>query len=418
MRKFWTVLFHTYMSKLRTKQFIIPTLIVAVLLVGIANIQSIVDLFNNDKQEKVAVLDDSGQLYDPFAKQVDQMGIDVNLVDYKKDEPAAQQAVKDDVIKGYLLLSLGDSGLPKGTYKASKIAEQDMPGKLQKALQQVKVGMATKHLGLNAKEVAEVYAPVAFDKVALQKGAKTEEELNFARVAVYALMFLLYMFVLFYGMMIAMEVATEKSSRVMEILISSVSPVKQMLGKIFGVVLLGLTQIAFLAVVGGVSLGLMGGFHDITELVGLVDISGIPTGMLIYAVIFFVLGYLLYATLFAMLGSLVDRVEEANQMLMPVTMLLVIAFVVAATGLGNPQSPLITVTSFIPFFAPMTMFLRVGMIAVPWWQVAISIGLLAATILLFIILGARIYRGGVLMYGKSTSWKSLKQAFVLTKKEK
>ncbi|HEX6923718.1 MAG TPA: ABC transporter permease [Bacillales bacterium] len=416
MLKFWVVLFHTYTSKLRTKQFIIPTLIVAVLLIGITNLPSIVKIFDSNEAKKVMVLDQSGQLFKSLSNQLEQG--DIQLIEGNKTETEAKKAVKNGKIAGFLLLKLNKNELPAAVYKAEKVAEQDISGKLKAALQRVKVAMATKQLGLNPQEIAAVYAPVSFDQEALKKGAKTEEELDFARGAVYVLMFMLYLFVLFYGMMIAMEVATEKSSRTMEILVSSVSPVKQMLGKIFGVVLLGLTQIAFLCLVGGGSLGFMGGFDKITQMFGMTNISGMPVSMVIYAVVFFILGYFLYATLFAMLGSLVDRVEEANQMLMPVTMMIIIAFFIAATGLGNPSSTLITVTSFIPFFAPLTMFLRVGMIAVPWWQVAISIALLVATILLFIGVGSRVYRGGVLMYGKSTSWRNLKEAFALSKSEK
>ncbi|HET7657731.1 MAG TPA: ABC transporter permease [Bacillales bacterium] len=415
MRKFWVVLFHTYVSKLRTKQFIFPTLIVAVLLLGITNLPSIVNLFDNNEADKVMVLDRSGKLYEPLSEKLNQE--DIELVKGGKSEADAKEAVKDGEVSGYLLLTLNEKGLPSGVYKAERIANQEISGELKTALQQVKITMATSQLGLNQQEIASIYTPVAFDEEALKKGAKTEEELNFARGAVYVLMFMLYLFVLFYGMMIAMEVATEKSSRAMEILISSVSPVKQMLGKIFGVVSLGLTQIAFLCLVGASSLKFLGGFDKITQMFGMTDISNMPLSMVIYAVVFFILGYFLYATLFAMLGSLVDRVEEANQMLMPVTMMLVIAFFIAVTGLGNPSSSLITITSFIPFFAPMTMFLRVGMIAVPWWQVAISIALLVATILLFIGVGSRVYRGGVLMYG-NTSWKNLKEAFALSKSEK
>ncbi|HEX7064392.1 MAG TPA: ABC transporter permease [Bacillales bacterium] len=418
MRKFWVVLFHTYTSKLRTKQFIIPTLIAAVLLLAVTNLPAIVSLFDNDEAKKVMVLDRSGELFQPLSDQLEQSTDNIQLVKTGKTEAEAREAVQNGKITGYLLLTLNKKQLPDAVYKAEKIAEQKIPGQLKTALQQVKVAMATKQLGLNPQEIATVYAPVSFEETALEKGAKTEEELDFARGAVYVLMFMLYLTVLFYGMMIAMEVATEKSSRAMEILISSVSPVKQMLGKIFGVVLLGLTQISFLCVVGASSLGFMGGFDKITQMFGMTNISGLPVSMVIYAIVFFILGYFLYATLFAMLGSLVDRVEEANQMLMPVTMMIIIAFFIAASGLGNPSSTLITVTSFIPFFAPLTMFLRVGMIAVPWWEVAISITLLVATILFFIGVGSRVYRGGVLMYGKSTSWKNIKEAFVLSKSEK
>lgn len=136
----------------------------------------------------------------------------------------------------------------------------------------------------------------------------------------------------------------------------------------------------------------------------------------IYAIVFFLLGYFLYATLAAMLGSLVSRIEDVNQLIMPMTMLIVIAFVIAMTGLGMPESTLITVTSYIPFFTPMIMFLRIGMLNIPFWEIGLSIGIMIVTIALFAALAARVYKGGVLMYGKSGSLKDFKRAINLSKK--
>jgi ABC-2 type transport system permease protein len=128
------------------------------------------------------------------------------------------------------------------------------------------------------------------------------------------------------------------------------------------------------------------------------------------------LGYFLYATLFALLGSLVSRVEDVQQIATPVSMLVVGAFIIAMFGLNAPDAPFITVTSFIPFFAPMIMFLRIGMLNVPFWEIALSLALLVGTIVFFAIVGAKVYRGGVLLYGQSSSWKDLKHAWQLTKK--
>jgi ABC-2 type transport system permease protein len=144
---------------------------------------------------------------------------------------------------------------------------------------------------------------------------------------------------------------------------------------------------------------------------GSTDISTI-----IYAIIFALLGYFLYATLAACLGSVVSKIEDVQQMISPMTMLVVIAFMIAMFGLGNPSASYITITSFIPFFTPMIMFLRVGMLEVPFWEIAISIALLILTIVLLGIIGAKIYRGGVLMYGSSKSLKSIKNALQLSKK--
>ncbi|RBW69345.1 ABC transporter permease [Bacillus taeanensis] len=417
MNKFLTVLFHTYITRIKMKSFIITTLITILFLFGVVNLPTIINTFDDNKQDKIAVLDQTNELFEPLREQL-KTNENLELVDYKKSEAEAKEEVEKEVYKGYFILSYSEDGLPKGTYKSSIVAEQTAVSELEQALQQVKAMLVTHQLGLDSAALAKIYEPVSFKAEALQKGAKTEEELDQARVVVYILLFLLYISVMFYGTMIATEVATEKSSRVMEILISSVSPVKQMFGKIFGVALVGLTQYLLI---------LLGGFlavqsvlrkeSESSDFLIFLNFDELPVLVIVYAVVFFLLGYLLFATLFAMLGSLVTRVEEVNQLVSPVTMIVVAAFIIAMFGLGNPNSPIITITSFIPFFTPMIMFLRIGMLNISSWEIGLSIGLLILTIVLLGIIGAKIYRGGVLLYGKSASLKDIKRALLLAKRE-
>ena len=151
-----------------------------------------------------------------------------------------------------------------------------------------------------------------------------------------------------------------------------------------------------------------------SSFLGFDDLS---VSVLVYAVVFAMLGYLLYATLAAFLGSLVSRVEDVQQMISPMIWLVVIGFMMAMFGLSTPDAGFVKVTSFIPPFTPMLMFLRVGMVEVPAWEIALSIGLLVAAIVAVALFGARVYRGGVLMYGQSSSFKSIKNALDLTKKD-
>lgn len=202
----------------------------------------------------------------------------------------------------------------------------------------------------------------------------------------------------------------------MELLISSAPPITHMFAKIIGIAFLGLTQVIIL--LGGGYFAIQANQDTMAgeffEVMGLTNNDPV---IYIYAVVFFLLGYFLYATLAAMLGSLVSRIEDVNQLIMPMVMLIVIAFILAATGLSVPESTMITVTSYIPFFAPMIMFLRIGMLNIPIWEIALSISILVLTIAAFAALAARVYKGGVLMYGKSGSLKDLKRAINLSKKK-
>ncbi|WP_078548971.1 ABC transporter permease [Litchfieldia alkalitelluris] len=416
MNKFWIILWHTYFTKLRSKSFIITTLITAFIVFGLTNIETIINTVSqNDQKETIVVIDDTGELLDLYKQQVDLVNDELVLKRVDLSEQVAEEKVINGEYTGFLQLSYDQEGLPEATFKAMTVTDSEVYSQLQQALQTLKVSIATEQLGITSKQLETLFSPVVFERVALEDNAKTEEELNQARGLVYVLLFVIYMAVIMYASMIAMEVATEKSSRVMEILISSVSPVKQMFGKILGIGLLSLTQFAVILLVGYSSLkqnmnALGGG--------GISDVFGfdsLPISTFIYAIIFFMLGYFLFATLAAFLGSLVSRIEDVQQMITPMTLLIVGAFIIAMFGLSKPDSTFITITSFIPFFTPMIMFLRVGMLNIPVWEIGIGIGLLVLTITLLAIFGANVYRGGVLMYGKSSSFKDIMKAIQLSK---
>ncbi|RBP92328.1 ABC-2 type transport system permease protein [Cytobacillus firmus] len=411
-----TILLHTYLSKLKTKSFIATTLITVVIVAGLANLSSIIDYFNKDDEERVAVIDETGVLLTPLQEQMDALNNKITLIAYKGSEAEGETAVKDGDYKGLLLLSFTTDELPEAAYKARSIADSAIPSELQGGLQQLKTQMAATQINLSPEQLSKLYEPVPFDKTALEENAKTEEELNQARGLVYVLLFIIYFAVILYANMIAMEVATEKSSRVMEILISSVSPIKQMFAKILGVGLLSLTQMALILLVGYFSVKqnldtMEGGFFEFF------GFGNIPASTIAYALTFFILGYFLYATLAAFLGSLVSRIEDIQQMITPMTMMVVAGFMIAMFGLSQPEASFVTITSYIPFFTPMLMFMRVGMLSLPVWEPILGIVILLAAIILLAVFGARVYRGGVLMYGKSNSFKDIKKALQLTKNE-
>ncbi|MFC0523483.1 ABC transporter permease [Pontibacillus salicampi] len=418
MNKFWIILSHTYMNRLKSKAFIISTIITLVLVLGLSNFQKIIDVFSGDEQDdKIAVIDENDAYLPALQAQLDSQQSEMVLESYEGTEEDAKAAVKEGDYEGLLVLSTTNNQLPEGKLYSNQISEMSRSGAIQQALQQLKVAVATENAGVDQQTISQIYEPVGFEQIALKDDAKSFEELNETRGLVYIMLFLLYFGVMMYGNMIATEVATEKSSRVMEILISSVSPVKQMFGKILGIALLGITQFILILAVGYQSVK-----SNMSELEGnaftsYFGFSNVQISTLIYAIVFFVLGYMLYATIAAMLGSIVSRTEDAQQVMTPMILLIVAAFMLAMVGLNTPEASFVTVTSYIPFFTPMLMFLRVGMLDVPVWETAIAILLLVGTIALLGFIGARVYRGGVLLYGRSSSLKDIRKAVQLSKKE-
>ncbi|MEI5906437.1 ABC transporter permease [Bacillus spongiae] len=416
MNNFWIMISQAYITKFKSKQFLITTIIVAAGILLLSNFDKITSLFDNgEEKEKIAVLDDTNELYSTFSENVKVITDDIVLEESSSDEKTLENKVEDGEYRGYLLLSYDDQGLPQGTYKAVSVTDSAVVNDLQQSLQALRSTLAAQKLDLSSENLAILNSVAPFEKIALAEDAKTEEELNQARGLVYVLLFFIYFAVILYAQMIAMDVANEKSSRVMEILISSVSPVQQMFAKILGIGLLGLTQMTIWLGLGYFALtkgenGLSGGFFEF------MGFSNTPPQTIIYAIVFFLLGYFLYATLAALLGSLVSRVEDVQQMSMPMIFLIMIGFFIAMFGLSNPESSFVTITSYIPFFTPMVMFLRIGMLNIPVWEIGLSISILVGTIIALAIFGAKVYRGGVLIYGKSSSLKDIRKALQLTKK--
>lgn len=225
---------------------------------------------------------------------------------------------------------------------------------------------------------------------------------------VYVLMILFFTSSMMTGNMIAAEVTSEKSSRIMEILITSVSPLTQMFGKIIGIFLVGLLQIAVFAAVMCANLMLP---HNnvILSSVGL-NLSQLNIAVLGYGLIFYILGYFLYAVLFAAVGSIVSRTEELGQAIMPITVLSLAAFYIGIFNIAAPDTIFIKVAGYIPFFSPTVMLLRIGLERASLLEIWLSLAILVASILLFGWLAAKIYRTGVLMYGKRPSFKELRKA--------
>ena len=215
----------------------------------------------------------------------------------------------------------------------------------------------------------------------------------------YVMIFALYMVIMLYGQMVATNVATEKSSRAMEVLITSAKPTSMMFGKVLASCLAGFIQIA---AVFGSALVLYHINRDYWAGNPLVQsLFNIPPELFAYMLIFFVLGFLIYAFLYGALGSTATKLEDINTSTMPLILLFVVAFIVSMMGMssGNVDSMLMKVCSFIPFTSPMAMFTRIAMSTVPMHEILLSIAILAVSSAGIGVLAAKIYRVGVLLYG-------------------
>ncbi len=263
--------------------------------------------------------------------------------------------------------------------------------------------------GLSETEAGEILAmPIQHETETLGK----DQFQNFFYT--YIMIFALYMVILLYGQMVAMNVATEKSSRAMELLITSAKPTAMMFGKVFASCLAGLTQL--ICVFGSAILF----FNCNKEYWGenpiINSIFNMPTDLLLYMILFFILGFFIYAFLYGAIGSTASKLEDINTSVMPITMLFIIAFFIVIFSMtsGNINSVVMRVCSYIPFTSPMAMFTRIAMSAVPAYEILLSVVILVASVVGVGVLSAKIYRVGVLLYGTTpkigTLLKSIRNA--------
>ena len=220
------------------------------------------------------------------------------------------------------------------------------------------------------------------------------------------MIFALYMVILLYGQMVATNVATEKSSRAMEVLITSAKPTSMMFGKVLASCIAGFTQ---LVLIFGTAILLYNVNKEALSNPLIASIFDIPFELFVYLIVFFVLGFLIYAFMFGAIGSTASKLEDINTSVMPITFLFIIAFMVVMFSMssGSVDNAAMLVCSYIPFTSPMAMFTRICMSTVAWYEIAVSIAILIASTVGIGILSAKIYRVGVLLYGMPPKFSTI-----------
>ncbi|QQK77444.1 ABC transporter permease [Salicibibacter cibarius] len=417
MNNFWITVGHTVNRRLKSKAFMWSTLTMVLLIIGLMNAGQIIAVFSDEDEggssQRIAVVDETTD--DAIGDMLE--GYEDGPFDYvnytEGDEEDAIAAAENEEYEYVLALSGDAVDLNVDFYGDDN--DFTIGQEINQDVQNVKEAVVTSELDLDEDELEMIHAPISFNEQPLTPDGEvqTEESQMQAYWMVYVLVIAIYLIVITFGTMIATEVATEKSSRVMELIVSSVNPITQMLGKLVGIGVVGLVSLAALGASAGIGLTMSD-----DELLQTIIGEAPDMSLLLYALLFVILGYFLYGGLAAMLGALVSRAEEVNQALQPLIIVAMIAFFIAIFGLNTPDTTFIQVMSYIPFFAPQLLFLRIGMGTVPMWEVALIIGILLISAILFNILAARIYKGGVLMYGKFTFKNGIKQAVTMSRKEK
>jgi ABC-2 type transport system permease protein len=413
MKKIFAVIKREYFQIVKTKGFIISTVLAPVIMIAFIAVPVLLSVKSTGEKKTIAVVDMTGQVFQEF---------DRTLAEYKMKDESRRYTVQEfrptaDISGLRSLLSqkvlakefsayifIPDSILSGGEaeFVSQHVSDFDEIKRLSESLNRVVVGLRLKKEGLDPQRVSDYMKHVGLKTIKVTpQGEKEDVGGTFAMA--YVLVLLIYMTLIFYGSIILRGVIEEKSNRVVEVVLSSLKPFELMMGKILGIGAVGLTQYAVWALIGFVMSQY--GMSMVTSLVPAA--SGIkfaiPPYIFFYFVVFFILGYFLYGTLYAAVASTVNNEKEAQQMLMPITMFLVLPILLMTMVIKDPSGSTSVILSLIPFFAPIIMFMRICVLMPPAWQVALSIGLLGLTVVAMVWLAAKIYRIGILMYGKKPS---------------
>jgi ABC-2 type transport system permease protein len=404
-----------YLERVRTKAFWISTLVVPFFL-GAVMILPAYLAARGGGEYSVAVIDLSGRFFDPVDAEVQRMlggddeKLSISLVrqDPGSDLEATRERIKEQVqqkdFDGMLVIpaEMPDEGQPE--YVAPNVAAFKLVSVLERSVNTVMVADRLTGAGLDPEKVRELTKRVGLRTMKLGKGGEETRDRGQSFMLAYVFMMIIYVTVLMYGIYVMRGVLEEKSSHVIEVVISTVKPFELMLGKILGIGAVGLTQfliwatlMAAISAPGAVSaMGISG-----------MELPKIPAQLLFFFVVYFVLGFLLYGTLYAGIGAAFDTEQEAQNFQGVITMFLIVPLVLMMQILNQPDGTLSVVLSLIPFFTPMLMFLRITLTPVPAIQLIASVVLMVGAILACTWVVAKIYRVGILMHGSKPKIKDL-----------
>ena len=326
-------------------------------------------------------------------------GYEIRVQTERPDEGQMETILTDGDTEGIFVLDSWTSY----TYYVGNLGMYDMKAEIADGVLQTLYRMrAMTGSGLSPEEAQTILSTqVTHETVTLWK----DQMQNYFYT--YIMVFALYMAILLYGQLVATNVASEKSSRAMEVLVTSADPVSMMFGKVLASCLAGLLQLVAIFGAALVCFRVNASYWGENAIIGM--FFDIPAWLLVYMLVFFVLGFLFFAFLFGAVGSTVSKMEDVSTAVMPITMLFVVNFIVVVSALGGGivDSTLMKVCSFLPFSSPMAMFSRIAMSVVPGWEIALSLVILASSVVVVGICSAKIYRVGVLLYGTRPKLREL-----------
>ena len=445
MRKFLAVVKREYVQRVRTKFFVVATILGPVMMAAFTIVPALMFSIKSGGPTRLAIVDQTGRMYDRVAKdlvsgrdrrgrnetseppmqppvgpdapkeQINQAGRmikgnfiveEVHLDGRSLDEvkTGLEARIEKRELDGYVVLpsDLLREGQPE--FRARNSADPFTKDTIESSINRTVRIQRLVDAGAREEAVEKASQPVNL-KIIEAGGKESKGDANF--FFVFGLGLLIYMSVLLYGQLVLGAVIEEKETRIAEILFSSIRSFPLMMGKLIGVSLVALTQMGIWAAAFLILSFLAVGGSSFT-------LPHVAPMLFVYFVLYFLMGYFIYSTVYAVVGSMVTTTQEGGQLAMPVVLLLIAGFFLSFNIIRSPNSPLAFWASMVPFFAPITMLVRIVTETPPLWQILLSLGIGVVTIVGLVWLASRIYRVGMLMYGKKATipevWHWIRQS--------
>ncbi|HAY2539888.1 TPA: ABC transporter permease [Staphylococcus aureus] len=382
MHKFWATFTLTYIKKIKAKSFVIFMIIIAALMIGLSNIDKIINMFD-DGPDKIGVAAPNEQIYKVFKQQANTFHSDAKFTKVSIED-AEKEVKKHNLDKAYII-KVNQNRTLQGTIISEKRVSHEDSQKVQ----------------AQSKVDNKVISNDEVDKV-------SEGQKIFNYALAYGIIFLMFFIVLNYASQIAMEIASEKTSRVIEMIITSISPIQHIFAKILGVIAVAVTQIILIVLMAVICIfafdlkDLLQGFN--------VEMNQLSWQIIIVGIISSIVGIMAYVLFAAILGSLTSRIEDLNQSLMPMTLLGMIAFYIAIFTINNPDGQLALITSYIPFLAPFQLVVRAQTSGLQIHEVILSSLISIVMVAVLIWIAIKTYKESVLTFERGL-FNSMKRVF-------
>jgi ABC-2 type transport system permease protein len=423
----WILIKREFVERVRQRSFVVATLLGMIGIVLLAFMPALVGSFAKSSATRLAVVGPDAKIADEVLVAVRSTGDRISVLHVQSLgpdlPPSARSALDKDQFDAVLVAYRGPRGALGFTYYPKSAASLQDDDTIQRGLQDVVLRTDVSSALRREVQQAEKFS---FAVKSLNTRFKSEGEEFFATAIVYVLLIILYIAVLVYGVQVAMGVIEEKANRIMEIMIGTVRPSQLLAGKIFGISAVALVQLVLNAIGAAIASVIAGVMYApaaqkiASSQVPQAAVSSVfsqglphvPWSTLGFLIVFFFLAFYLYSALYAGIGSLLSKPEEVQQYSIVFMVPFIAAYLLAIFALSNPDAPYVMWGSMIPLISPLLMFTRIALVPVPWWQIAASVGLSLLTIWGLTILAGKLYRVGVLMYGKPPSvgeiWRALR----------